>query len=187
MTVERVLRNSRATMYRFLAITVVLLALAATGCSDDESGHKPSSAQQVSSPRADPTPAVEPPSTEALARLQRSLDDRYAVTAIAPADLPQTKPLVSPAEASEAPARLNAIDGVRAELPDGTTGHVFRYETKDLARLAAISLLGCKLFHGAQGCSQTVYFSGSHGDAGQRWLDDVASGLDCAGGGFRAI
>ena len=108
------------------------------------------------------------------------------MTVIAPADLPQTKPLVARARAADVPARLKPIDGLRAELADGTTGHVFSYKTKELARLAATSFLGRSLFHGVMGCAQTVYFSGSRGDAGTRWQADVGSGLDCDGG-FGAI
>jgi len=173
-------------MHRILAVTFLFLVLGATGCNDDEGADALSAQSEASSPRADATPAVEYPSTRALARLQRSLDDRYAVRVVAPADLPKTEPLVPRSRAAEAPSKLKPIDGLRAELVDGTTGHVFRYETKDLAHLAAPSLLGRDLFHGVQGCGQTVFFSGSHGDAGEEWLADVGSGLDCEGG-FAAI
>ena len=178
----RVLGSSRAAMHRFLGITVVLLALGATGCNDDAADTSSWAQREASSTRADTTPAAKSPSTRALASLQRALDDRYAVTAIAPADLPQTEPLVPPARAPETPSKLKPIDGLRAELADGTTGHVFRYENKDLAHLAAPSLLGRNLFHGVQGCGQTVFFSGSHGDAGERWFADLGSRLDCDGG-----
>ena len=169
-------------MHRLLVITVVLLALAATGCNDDEGDTSSSAEPEASSPPADTTPAAESPSTRALASLQRALDDRYAVTAIAPADLPQTEPLVRPARAPAAPSKLKPINGLRAELADGTTGHVFRYESKDVAHLAAPALLGRNLFHGVQGCGQTVFFSGSQGDAGEKWFADVGSRLDCDGG-----
>jgi hypothetical protein len=163
-------------MHRLFVITALLLALAATGCDRDEGAD----------PRPDSTPAVETASTRTLARLQRSLDDRYAVTAIAPADLPRTEALFTPSRAQETPSKLTPIDGLRAELADGTTGHVYRYETEDLAQLAAPSLLRRDLFFGVQGCGRTVFFSGSDGGAGKRWLADVAAALDCDAG-FAAI
>jgi len=167
-------------MNRLLAIVLLLLALGTTGCDDDGGDDGSSSArQEPSSPEAEPKPVTQTPSTAELARLQRSLADRYVVTAIAPADLPQTKPLV---RSARAPERLRPVAALRVELADQGTGHVFRYETKGMARRAAISFLRRGLLHGIEGCGHTVFFSGSHRQAGQRWLADVRSKLDCEGG-----
>lgn len=153
---------------RLVSILALAGVCAVTACS--ESDDDP--AQSQSGRAGDGTALRE------LRPFERMLARDYSLEAVPQNRLPRREPIVPPRERSEIPDRIEAVEGLRVNLPGGGTGLVYRYESKELASAAATGFLGKHdPSDGVQGCGKNLFYSQSTGRAAEVWRRRVSGFL----------
>jgi hypothetical protein len=108
------------------------------------------------------------PVVGALAPVEQGLKHHYPVEVVPASDLPRRPPLV---EKPGLPSTIRATQGLLVALPNGGTGHIYRYKSNELAVEGATSFLGRNdPSDGVSGCGRYVYFTRANSKSAGEWM-----------------